>query len=112
MRDDYERLLDIQEAITKIEKYAARGRKAFEQDELIQTWMVHNMQILGEAAANLSEELKSRYPEVPWRKITGMRNILVHGYFDIDLDIVWSVVERDLPSLRTSLDEMIRQEKK
>ena len=112
MRDDYERLLDIQEAIGNIEKYAARGREAFEQEELIQTWMVHHMQILGEAATNLTEELKNRYPDVPWKKITGMRNILVHGYFDIDLDIVWGVVERDLPSLRTVLDQMIEKEKK
>lgn len=64
MRDDRERLLDIQEAIERIEKYATRGRDAFEHDELIQTWILHNLQILGEAARAISAVLKQQHPEV------------------------------------------------
>ena len=78
MRDDRERLLDIQEAIARIERYAELGRDAFEQDELIQNWMISHLQIIGEACRALSEDLRGQYPEVPWRAIMGMRNILVH----------------------------------
>jgi uncharacterized protein with HEPN domain len=78
MRDDRERLLDIQEAIERIERYAARGREAFEQDELIQTWILHNLQILCEAARAISSDLKQQHPEITWLQIAGMRNILVH----------------------------------
>ncbi len=100
MRDDRERLLDIREAIERIEKYAARGRKNFESDELIQTWILHHLQILCEAARAISAEFKQQHPEVAWPQIAGMRNILVHQYFGIDLDIVWAVVERELPVLK------------
>jgi uncharacterized protein len=65
MRDDRERLLDIQEAIERIEKYAARGRETFERDELIQTWVLHNLQILGEAARAISAASSSSTPRSP-----------------------------------------------
>ena len=103
MRDVNERFYDMQEAIERIEKYAERGRSAFVSDELIQTYIVHNLQILGEAAAKIPIEAQVQYPEFPWPKIVGMRNVLVHNYFNIDLDIVWLVVERDLPALKTTL---------
>ena len=99
MRDDRERLLDMAEAIELIGKYTDRGRKNFEADELIQTWVIHHLQILGEAAAKISDGFRNKHPEIPWSKIIGMRNILVHDYFGIDIDIVWSVVENELPLL-------------
>jgi uncharacterized protein with HEPN domain len=107
MRDDRERLLDIQEAIARIEKYAARGRGAFESEELIQTWIVHHIRIIGEACRALSDTVKNRYPNVPWPQVVGMRNILVHHYFDVDSDIIWSVVEKDLPALKNQLDAIL-----
>ena len=100
MRDDQRRLLDILEAIERIERYAARGRAAFEADELIQNWITNHLWIIGEACNAIGDELRDRHPQVPWRQIIAMRNILVHEYFGIDTDIVWSVVERDLPSLK------------
>lgn len=99
MRDDRERLLDIQEAIARIERYGARGRAVFEQDELIQTWIIHHLQIIGEAVRSLAAAYQQQHPEVPWSQMTGMRNILVHHYFGIDVAVVWAVVERDLPIL-------------
>jgi uncharacterized protein with HEPN domain len=107
MRDDRERLLDILEAIERIDRYAVRGREAFERDELIQNWITHQLQIIGEAAARITTDLRENHPEVPWRQIIGMRNVLTHGYFDIDLDIVWSVVERDLGKLRSQVEAMV-----
>ncbi|MBI3321980.1 MAG: DUF86 domain-containing protein [Candidatus Omnitrophica bacterium] len=109
MRDDRERLLDIQEAISRIEKYAAQGRVAFERDELIQNWVLRHLQIIGEAARGLSTEFTTRHPEVPWSKIIGMRNILVHDYFGIDVDAVWAAVEHDLPALARQMQAILGQ---
>jgi len=111
MKRDYRRLLDIEEAIERIEKYAARGRDAFNNEELIQTWVIYHLQIIGEAIGKLSEELKRIYPEVPWKKIRGMRNILVHDYFGIDLDIVWRVIEVELPGLKGHILSMLEKER-
>jgi len=107
MRSDAERLADILEAIERIEKYARAGRQRFEEDELIQTWMVHNLEIIGEACRAISEQLKQSHPEVPWAEITGMRNILAHHYFEIDTDVVWAVVERDLPELKRKVQSIL-----
>jgi len=107
MRSDRERLLDIREALEQIDKYTGSGRAAFEQDELVQTWVVHHLQIIGEAARHVSSELQTQHPQIPWSKIIGMRHILVHHYFGIDVDVVWSVVERELPALRVSFDAIL-----
>jgi len=88
MRDDRERLLDIIDAIERINKYAARGKEAFENDELVQNWIVHHLQNLGEAAAKISDSFKEQHEYVPWAKIIGMRNILVQDYFGIDINVV------------------------
>lgn len=108
MRDDREKLHDIVEAIERIERYAVRGRKAFEQDELIQTWFTQNLQIIGEVSRVLSSDLRIQHPEVPWSKMIGMRNILTHNYFEIDLDIVWAVVDQELLELRQKIETIMR----
>jgi uncharacterized protein with HEPN domain len=98
LRDDRARLADILEAIERIRRYSARGRDAFDREELIQTWIVHHLQIIGEAAAHLAPALRG-HSSAPWKGIVGMRNILVHHYFGIDREAVWRVVERDLAPL-------------
>jgi uncharacterized protein with HEPN domain len=108
MRDDRERLLDIQEAIAKIEKYGGRGRDAFESDELIQNWVVRHIQIIGEAVRTLSPAFQQQHADWSWSKITGMRNILIHHYFEIDTETVWSVVERDLPELKNKVEAALK----
>lgn len=109
MRDDREWLLDILEAIERIEKYSSKGRQAFEEDELIQNWIVHHLQIIGEALRSISEDFRREHNDIPWRETIGMRNILVHRYFDLDTDLVWKAVTRDLPDLKekvkAALDE-------
>jgi uncharacterized protein with HEPN domain len=91
------------EAIEHIERYASRGRDTFERDELIQNWIVRHLQIIGEAARAMPEEVRERATNVPWSKIIGMRHILAHDYFQIDTDIVWDVVEHDLAELKQAL---------
>lgn len=107
MRIIEERFLDMMEAIQRIEKYAGRGRRAFVADELIQTYIVHNLQILGEAAAKIPSDQQREYPNLPWPKMVGMRNVLVHNYFNIDLDIVWQVVETELPALKEKIGRIL-----
>jgi uncharacterized protein with HEPN domain len=108
MRDDRERLNDIQEAIQRIEKYAVRGRDALAHDELIQIWTVHYLQVVGEAARGLSDEFRQQHSEIPWSEIIGMRNVLAHRYFGIDVDIVWSAVEHDLPQLKQRIEAILK----
>ena len=107
MRDPRERLLDMLEAIERIERHAAKGRAEFEKDELIQTWVVHHLQIVGEAAAKLSSDFQEKHSSIPWPQVVAMRNVLVHDHFGVDLEEVWRVVERDLPELKSKLKEMI-----
>jgi len=109
VRAPQERLRDILEAIRAIERHLQRGRSSFEEDELIQSWFVRNLQIIGEAARALPEEIRALAPEVPWNKIIGMRHILVHGYFEIDTDIVWDAAARDAPSLKPAIDRLLRE---
>lgn len=110
MRDDQARLEDIWEAIEKIERYSGIRHAQFEYDELIQTWIVHNLQIIGEAVSQLSEEFLAQYQDIPWRAMAAMRNAIVHAYFRVDLDEVWSVVQNDLPGLKARLEEALQQE--
>ena len=107
MRDPRERLQDILEAIDHIERYTARGREVFEQDELIQNWFIRHLQIISEAARGLPQEMRDRTSQVPWSKITGVRHILVHEYFEIDKDVVWSVVVGDLPHLKQRIERAL-----
>lgn len=107
MRDDRARLLDIVEAIAKIERYANVERSVFERDELIQTWMVYHLQIIGEAVTQLSEGIRAQHPDIPWRAIAAMRHALVHAYFRVDLDEVWSAVRNDLPGLNARLRDLL-----
>ena len=110
MRDDRARLEDILQAIGSIARYAVRGRPAFDRDELVQSWMVYHLTLIGEAAARLSPGLRDRHPEIPWPRVIGMRNILIHGYFAIDLEEVWVTVERRVPILRTQIEMILRQD--
>jgi uncharacterized protein with HEPN domain len=65
------------------------------------------LQIIGEAASKLSADLRTAHPEVPWSRIIGMRNVLIHDYLAIDIDIVWTAVERDLPQLRGQIQAVL-----
>jgi uncharacterized protein with HEPN domain len=107
MRDDRTRLLDILEAIENVEKYLSRGHDAFVNDELIRVWIVHHIQNIGEAAANLSIDFREQYAQVPWARIIAMRNILVHQYFGIDWQEVWDTAVQDLPPLKTQIQSIL-----
>ncbi len=109
MREDGERVKDIQEAIIRIEKYSVRGKGIFLQNELIQTWILHHLQIIGEASRAMSEGFVNSHPEIEWLDIADFRNILVHEYFQVDLEIVWFIVERELPGLKSKIESLIKK---
>jgi uncharacterized protein with HEPN domain len=108
VRDPKERLLDVMQAIANIERHLGRGKDAFDKDELIQTWMLHQLQIIGEAVRALPDEVRALAPDIPWAKIVGMRNILVHGYFEIDTEIVWEAAAHDVPDLKPHIERLLR----
>lgn len=109
MREPAERIGDILEAIELIERYSVRGRDEFEREELLQSWFLRHLQIIGEAARAIPEDIRALAPDVPWSKIVGMRHILVHDYFGIDVDLVWHVVEKDLPELKVQMVDLLRR---
>ncbi|MFZ3148362.1 MAG: DUF86 domain-containing protein [Methanothrix sp.] len=109
MRDDKERLRDINEAIEKIEKYVSIGYQTFAEDERTQVWIIHHLQVIGEASNHLSDELTEQNPDIPWADIVGLRNILVHQYFGIDLRQVWETAELDMPVLKAKVWEILQE---
>ncbi len=93
---------DILEAIHQIRTYMAdQDEDAFREDRKTQDAVIRNLEIIGEAAGNLPEEIQEAAPEIDWRKIRGLRNILIHEYFGINLPIVWDVVQNKLGPLET-----------
>lgn len=107
MRRDAERLQDILDAITAIERYANQGKQAFDEQELIQVWVLHHLQIIGEAANSLSDDLVGRSAQVPWAQIVAFRNVVVHEYFQVSLNLVWAIVQNNLPALKHSVEVML-----
>jgi len=96
------------DAIAAIERHPGRDEAAFERDELLQVWFLRHLQIIGEAARALPEDVRALVPEIPWSEIIGMRNILVHGYFDIDTDIVWDAATRDVPAIKPAVERLLK----
>ncbi len=107
MRDEQERLHDISESVNRIEHYAGKEKQKFEQDRLIQDAVCYQLLIIGESVRNLPPELRQRYCHIPWPAIIGMRNILVHEYFAIDMEIVWSVIEQNLPNFKYEIEKIL-----
>ena len=107
MRRDLERLADISEAIEKIEQYSVQGKAAFLEQELIQTWMLYQLQVIGEAARGVSTEMMEQYPEFPWSDAIGLRNVLVHQHWKVELERVWLIVEQVIPELKIELRRIL-----
>ena len=107
MRREYKAYLrDILEAIDKIERYTENMNfEDFSNNELIQDGVIRNLEIIGEAVKNLPDDIKKDYPEVEWRKIAGLRDILIHAYFGVDLEVIWDIVKNKVPELK----EMVRK---
>jgi len=109
MRDDRLYLIHICECIDRIEKYTCSGKKEFFENTKTQDAVLRNLQTLGESARHASEELKANHPEVKWRRIVGFRNVLVHEYLGLKLDLVWEVVDQFLPELKSTIQAILKE---
>ena len=106
------RLEDMIEAAEKIVRYAQQMAdfQTFCSNEMAVDAVIRNVQIVGEAARHVPDEVQSRYPGVDWAGMRGMRNILVHQYGSVRLDVVWNVTQIDIPALLPRLREMLERE--
>lgn len=106
-REDSLLLEDILEAASKIKKYTTElDFDSFIRDGKTVDAVIRNFEIIGEAATRLSEVFKSGNPEIPWHRLRGFRNRIVHEYFGVDLEIVWSIIENDLDDLMAQLKNL------
>jgi uncharacterized protein with HEPN domain len=101
---------DILQSITKIEDYT-RGlsQEEFSQDSQAQDAVIRRLEIIGEAVKNLPEDFRVKYADVPWRQIAGLRDVLIHGYFGVNLNRVWLVIEKDLPDLKEKVAQVLKE---
>lgn len=109
-RDARLHLDDILEAVARIREYTAGlDYQTFEQDKKTQDAVVRNLEVIGEAAGRLPESLHAAAPQIQWRKIIGLRNILIHEYFGVSLPVVWDVVQNKLEPLEVTCRELLRE---
>lgn len=109
MKDDRIYLRHIAEAIEDIERYTAAGRGAFLADRMQQDAVIRKLEVIGEAVKQLSAHAKSTRAEIQWREIAGMRDKMIHEYFGVNLEIVWAVVERNMPLLKQAVAELLAE---
>jgi len=107
-RMDRDFLSDIREAIRRIEDYTeGMTYEAFLTDTKTQDAIIRNLEIIGEATKKLSEGLRAKYPDVPWKSMAAARDRLTHHYFGVNLDIVWQIVTAELPKVASQLEKII-----
>jgi uncharacterized protein with HEPN domain len=110
VKDDEVYLGHIKECIRRIEENVRLGKAEFMQSHTLQDAVLRNLQTMSEATQRLSDSLKMARPEVEWARIAAFRNVLVHNYLGIDLEIIWHVVQRDVPSLKRALEAFTVEE--
>lgn len=109
MKSNFLYLVDIAERIRRITASASAGREAFFFSTEKQDSILHNLQLLGESVRRISVDLKERHPEVPWREIAAFRNVVVHDYLSLDLDLVWQIVTDRIPELRRQIERIVEE---
>lgn len=107
-KDDANRLRHMRDAGREALEFArSRARSDLDTDRMLVLALIKDIEIVGEAANQVSEETRTQFPDIPWADITGMRHRLVHAYFDINLEILWRTVQQDLPPLLVALEKAL-----
>ena len=109
MSGDLLYLRHILDAIEKIESYTAQGRQTFMTHSYWQDAVIRQLEIIGEATKNLSTELRDRYQEIPWRRISGLRDVLIHEYMGVDLAAVWEITQVNIPPLKNQIQRILEE---
>ena len=99
-------LAHMRDCLDRILEYTNAERARFDASRLVQDAVIRNLQTLAESSQRLSSEIKGSEPQIPWRELSGFRNVIVHGYLGVDLGAVWLVVEQDLPELSAAVNRM------
>lgn len=100
-------LADIREALSKIFLYTqGLDERTFAENSLVVDAVLRNIEVIGEAASKLPENFVRAHPDIEWRKIVGMRNRLIHGYFGVSLGLVWQTIRGNFPDLRDKLNQL------
>lgn len=107
MKDDAVYIHHIIECIESIREYTRSGEAEFFRSRLIQDAVIRNLEIIGEASKKVSQGLRNRSIEVPWKEMAGLRDVLIHNYFGVDLRIVWNVVIKELPEIHKQLIDIL-----
>lgn len=106
LKEDTFYLIHISEEIARIEKFTGGGKAEFLQSEMVQYAVLRSLQTMAESVKRLSSAVKASHPEVPWKDIIGLRNVLVHDYLAVDTEEIWKIVELDLPLLKRQITLM------
>ena len=108
MKDDRVYLQHIQDALNDIAGYCGSDREGFFNDRMRQDATLRKLEVIGQAVKNLSERTKSSQPDIPWKQIAGMRDKVIHDYFGVNLEIVWGVVQKELPKLSVATAALLK----
>jgi len=101
---------DIRDSLEKIERYIkGLSYEEFIENEIVIDAVIRNLEVIGEASTNIPEDIRKKYSVIPWKRMIGLRNIMIHGYFGVDLGIIWEIITRNLPETKPLIMKILEE---
>ncbi|UCG70087.1 MAG: DUF86 domain-containing protein [Thermoplasmata archaeon] len=98
---------DILESIKRIENYISdQSYDEFIKNDMIRDAVLRNLEVIGEAAKNIPDAIREKYPDVPWKRIIGLRNIVIHEYFGVDFENIWKIIKENIPEIKPFIEKI------